>query len=151
LGLIRIGAIPMPSPNQLTARDVRYRLERSGSGAIVTDEAGAAKVEELEAPPPPRLGWGMQALGGRRDGRPDRERRMEEVGDGDPPADPTAAEDPMLFFFTSGTVSYPKMVVHAQSYTLGHIRTARFWHDLRPGDVHWTIADTGWAKAAWGS
>ena len=28
--------------------------------------------------------------------------------------------------------------------------TARFWHDLRPGDRHWTVADTGWAKAAWG-
>ena len=28
--------------------------------------------------------------------------------------------------------------------------TARFWHDLRPGDLHWTVTDTGWAKAAWG-
>ena len=22
--------------------------------------------------------------------------------------------------------------------------------DLKPGDVHWTVSDTGWAKAAWG-
>ena len=42
------------------------------------------------------------------------------------------------------------MVQHSQSYALGHIGTARFWHDLRPGDLHWTVTDTGWAKAAWG-
>jgi acetyl-CoA synthetase len=56
----------------------------------------------------------------------------------------------MILFFTSGTVSYPKMVVQPMSYGLGHVATARFWHDLRPGDRHWTVTDTGWAKAAWG-
>jgi acetyl-CoA synthetase len=57
----------------------------------------------------------------------------------------------MLVYFTSGTVGHPKMVQLPQSYALGHIRTARFWQDLRPGDRHWTISDTGWAKAAYGS
>jgi acetyl-CoA synthetase len=38
------------------------------------------------------------------------------------------------------------MVQHRQSYGLGHVGTARFWYDLRAGDVHWTITDTGWAK-----
>jgi acetyl-CoA synthetase len=57
----------------------------------------------------------------------------------------------MLLYFTSGTVSYPKMVIQAQQYALGHVGTARFWHDLREGDRHWTVTDTGWAKAAWGS
>ena len=71
-------------------------------------------------------------------------------GDGETPADPTSHDDPLLLYFTSGTVSYPKMVQHAHSYALGHIGTARFWHDLRPGDLHWTVTDTGWAKAAWG-
>lgn len=42
------------------------------------------------------------------------------------------------------------MVRHRQDYALGHVATARFWHDLRAGDLHWTITDTGWAKAAWG-
>ena len=56
----------------------------------------------------------------------------------------------MILFFTSGTVSYAKMVLHTQDYGLGHVSTARFWHDLRPGDRHWTVTDTGWAKAAWG-
>jgi acyl-coenzyme A synthetase/AMP-(fatty) acid ligase len=54
-------------------------------------------------------------------------------------------------YFTSGTVSYPKMVLHTQaSYGIGHVVTARYWQDLKPGDLHWTVSDTGWAKAAWG-
>jgi acyl-coenzyme A synthetase/AMP-(fatty) acid ligase len=75
---------------------------------------------------------------------------LDAAGDGETPADPTAAADPMFVFFTSGTVSYPKMVRQPCAYGLGHVPTARFWHDLRRGDRHWTVSDTGWAKAAWG-
>jgi acyl-coenzyme A synthetase/AMP-(fatty) acid ligase len=64
---------------------------------------------------------------------------------------PTRADDPLLIYFTSGTVAYPKMVLHTHaSYGIGHEITARFWHDLGPDDLHWTVSDTGWAKAAWG-
>jgi acetyl-CoA synthetase len=72
------------------------------------------------------------------------------AGDGPVPANVTHRDDPLLLYFTSGTVSHPKMVEHSHSYGLGHVGTARFWHDLRPGDLHWTVTDTGWAKAAWG-
>jgi acetyl-CoA synthetase len=75
---------------------------------------------------------------------------MEQAGDGERPHDPTERDDPLLIYFTSGTVSHPKMVLHTQTYALGLVGTARFWHDLRPGDRHWTVTDTGWGKAAWG-
>jgi acetyl-CoA synthetase len=66
------------------------------------------------------------------------------------PDAPTSRDDPLLLYFTSGTVSYPKMVLHTASHWIGHVATARYWHDLRPGDRHWTVTDTGWAKAGWG-
>jgi hypothetical protein len=48
-------------------------------------------------------------------------------------------------------VAYPKMVLHTQaSLGIGHQITARFWQDLKPSDLHWTLSDFGWAKAAWG-
>jgi len=59
-------------------------------------------------------------------------------------------DDIMLLYFTSGTTGMPKMVRLDYSYPLGHISTAKFWHQVIPGGLHLTVADTGWAKAAWG-
>lgn len=68
-----------------------------------------------------------------------------------PAAQPTRASDPLLLYFTSGTVAHPRMVLHTQaSLGIGHQVTARFWQDLKPTDLHWTVSDFGWAKAAWG-
>jgi acetyl-CoA synthetase len=58
--------------------------------------------------------------------------------------------DIMLLYFTSGTTGMPKMVQHNFTYPLGHIVTAKYWHKDRPDGLHLTVADTGWAKAAWG-
>jgi acyl-coenzyme A synthetase/AMP-(fatty) acid ligase len=150
LGAIRIGAIPMPGTNLLTGKDIEYRIQRAHAVAAITDSEGAAKVDSVagnlstlqhrivvgEAPSD---GWTPFD-------------RLVSTGLADlTPADPTASSDPMLLYFTSGTVSYPKMVMHSQaSYGIGHTITARYWQDLREGDVHWTVSDMGWAKAAWG-
>jgi acetyl-CoA synthetase len=44
----------------------------------------------------------------------------------------------------------PKMVLHTYGYPLGHILTAKYWQNVRKNGLHLTVADTGWAKAAWG-
>ncbi|HCP22766.1 MAG TPA: acyl-CoA synthetase, partial [Dehalococcoidia bacterium] len=65
--------------------------------------------------------------------------------------EPTRSDDPLLIYFTSGTVGYPKMVLHTQaSCAIGHIISAKYWHDLKDTDLIWTLSDTGWAKAAYG-
>ena len=145
LGAMRIGAIPMPGPNLLTPKDIAYRFDQTGARAAITDPAGAEKVDAAIPGLATRL-----CVGGAPDGWLSLEQRCRAVGDGETPQDPTDRDDPLLLYFTSGTVAYPKMVQHSQSYALGHVGTARFWHDLRPGDLHWTVTDTGWAKAAWG-
>ncbi|MDR0502170.1 MAG: AMP-binding protein [Treponema sp.] len=61
-----------------------------------------------------------------------------------------ANSDIMLLYFTSGTTGMPKMVRHDFAYPLGHIATAKYWHQVTPDGLHLTVADTGWAKAAWG-
>jgi len=149
LGAIRLGAVVMPGTNQLTGRDIAYRIKAAGAVAAITDGAGAEKMDGWDEDLPTlrtRIAWNA----GGRDGWADLDAALDAAGDGPVPESPTAAADPMILFFTSGTVSYPKMVLHPQSYGLGHVSTARFWHDLRPGDRHWTVTDTGWAKAAWG-
>ncbi len=145
LGAMRIGAIPMPGPNLLMPNDIAYRLEQTGATVAITDEAGAAKVDAAAPNLRTRLCVGAAPAGWLSFSE-----RCAAAGDGNTPTDPTGRDDPLLLYFTSGTVSHPKMVEHSHAYALGHIGTARFWQDLRPGDLHWTVTDTGWAKAAWG-
>jgi acyl-coenzyme A synthetase/AMP-(fatty) acid ligase len=145
LGAMRIGAVPMPGPNLLTPKDIADRLTRGEARAAITDLAGAEKVDATGIAL--RAKW---CVGGASDGWSDFGAACERAGDGPTPEDPTGRDDPLLLYFTSGTVSAAKMVQHRQHYGLGHVATARFWHDLRPGDWHWTVTDTGWAKAAWG-
>jgi acyl-coenzyme A synthetase/AMP-(fatty) acid ligase len=156
LGCIKLGAVPMPGTTLLTARDIAYRLERAGATAAVTDAEGVSKVDVAAEPlglePLERLwvgdpeagdavpqGWSSWVSG------------LEEASERPPDVEPTRADDPLLIYFTSGTVAYPKMVLHTQaSLGIGHQITARFWQDLKPTDLHWTLSDFGWAKAAWG-
>jgi acetyl-CoA synthetase len=151
LGAIRIGAVPMPAPNLLTSHDLEYRMVSAGAVAAITDGPGVAKVDAIRG----AVGTLRELIcwGGEHEGDArwrDYDALLAEAGDGEVDAEPTLRDDPMLIYFTSGTVSYPKMVLHTQAYGLAHVGTARFWHDLRPGDRHWTVSDTGWAKAAYG-
>ncbi len=150
LGAMRVGIVPLPTPNLLTTHDLAYRLRASGARVVITDPAGAEKIDAIDddkATLDHRIiaGGGRQGWLGYGELKRDGATARPEL-----PTDPTAADEDLLIYFTSGTVSEPKMVLHRQEYGLGHVATARFWHDLRAGDRHWTVSDTGWAKAAWG-
>lgn len=62
----------------------------------------------------------------------------------------TTSSDPMLMYFSSGTSGNPKMVLHDRAYAVAHLITSKHWHQVDPDGLHFTIADTGWAKAVWG-
>lgn len=148
LGCIRLGAIPMPGTMQLTARDIAYRIQRADASVVVTDDDGFEAVATA-------LGEcrtvNAKIIVGETNGGWISYRDAILIKRASSIVEDTASDDPMLIYFTSGTESYPKMVLHTQaSYGIGHEITARFWHDLRESDVHWTVSDTGWAKAAWG-
>jgi acyl-coenzyme A synthetase/AMP-(fatty) acid ligase len=155
LGCIKLGAVPMPATTLLTPRDVAYRVNQSEASVAVVDGEGVAKVDQVAGECPSLRHRIRVADGGSR----------EEAGEGwaswaeglaareptPPEVEPTRSDDPVMLYFTSGTVAYPKMVLHTQaSLGIGHQITARFWQDLKPTDLHWTLSDFGWAKAAWG-
>ncbi len=150
LGMFRAGVVAMPATTQLTARDVASRVARSEASLAVVDEAGAALLAEV-ADDCPALRH-VLVVGDPPDGRFLRlADLMARASDAPPAPRATRREDPLLVYFTSGTVAEPKMVLHTHaSYGAGHDVTARFWQDLTPDDLHWTVSDTGWAKAAWG-
>ena len=144
LGLIRLGAVPIPGTPLLTAKDVAYRLAVAEVGAVIMDAPNADKVHEGFA--------GKRFIVGS-----DRENwvRLEEGLAAAPEATgyvPTRAADPGIIYFTSGTSGQAKMVLHTHaSYGLGHTITGKYWLDLSPGDMVWALADNGWGKTAWSS
>ena len=61
----------------------------------------------------------------------------------------TLPDDPMQLYFTSGTTSKPKLVMHSHtSYPVGHLSTM-YWIGIQPGDVHCNLSSPGWAKHSW--
>jgi acyl-coenzyme A synthetase/AMP-(fatty) acid ligase len=149
LGCMKLGAVPMPGTTQLTGRDVEYRVNQAQVTVAITDADGAAKLDEVRDRCPTLSTF--VSVGGSADKWLSFEDGVASASDSAPDAEPTASDDPLLIYFTSGTVAYPKMVLHTQaSLGIGHEITARFWQDLKPDDLHWTVSDFGWAKAAWG-
>lgn len=147
LGIMKIGAISMPGTTLLTPKDVAYRLQSAEAKAVITDEEGAAKVEQV-ADECPSLQLKI-LLGGEREGWVSYTRVVASASAA-LKREATRSDDPMMIYFTSGTVGYPKMVLHTHvSYSVGHIVTGKYWLNLSPTDLHWNLSDTGWAKAAY--
>jgi acetyl-CoA synthetase/medium-chain acyl-CoA synthetase len=142
---LRAGIVVAPGTTQLSAQDLGYRARTARAAAIVTNAACAEKAERADPSPPLRV-----LVGASRPGWTEYESLVASGSDAFETVD-TGADDDALYYFTSGTTGYPKMTVHRHAYPLGHEATGRYWIDLHPGDLHWNISDTGWAKAAWSS
>ena len=147
VAIMKIGAIPIPGTVLLTPKDYAYRLNLAKARAVIVDSANAVKVDAVRDQCP-TLEHGI-ILGGARPGWVDYDTVMATAGESYTPV-ATRSHDPAIIYFTSGTTGGPKMVLHTQaSFPLAHVITGKYWLDLRPDDVHWNLADTGWAKAAY--
>ena len=145
---LRMGAVISPGTTQLSAQDIAYRVDASKATCVVTDAANAAKVDQVLAQCPSLK---VRVLvDGAREGWLDYHGALAVQSPEFDTVD-SAAADPAMCYFTSGTTGYPKMCLHAHSYGLAHQTTGKYWLDLTPDDLHWNCSDTGWAKAAWSS
>ena len=151
LGLHKLGAIAIPAPNQLLEKDFRYRFEAGNIKAILcTADGGVADEAEAAATNSLRLEHKI-LVGGKREGWHSFDEEYSIFSSHYARAeDAPSGDDPMLMFFTSGTSGYPKIAAHNYKYPLGHFITAKYWHQVNPEGLHFTISDTGWAKAMWG-
>jgi len=142
LACIKLGAVLIPCSSLLTPTDLGDRMQRGEVKHVIVGAANAAKFSALAgsytricvgAAPPGWLDF-------------DATLRAEATFSADAP---TRATDPLLLYFTSGTTSKAKLVLHThESYPVGHLSTM-YWIGLRPGDIHLNISSPGWAKHAW--
>ncbi len=150
MGMIKLGVIPMPTSVLVTSEDVRLRINQSEAVLAITTLEYVTKVAEVQHECP-SLQYGI-VVGGKCHGWLEYEEAMNSASAklDQKTVGKTKSSDPLLIFFTSGTESYPKMVLHTHAYPLAHIVTAKYVDDLRPTDLHMAVADTGWAKTAFG-
>ncbi len=162
LSAMRTGTILLPGTTLLTASDIANRIVKSEADCIIGDVDVATKVE-AETHPAHLKHKILVSTGDRVD---EQARLVSSCGwiplselvsqNASQAANlapvETKSSDIMQIFFTSGTTGAPKMVPHTQgSYGYCHWVTGKYWLDLTPSDLHWNIADTGWAKSAWSS
>ena len=142
LASIKIGAVVIPATTLLARDDLLDRFERGGVKHVVVGAEDSGKFDDLPGD------YSRFVVGGPVSGWISYEAAYDASPEFTADA-PTAANEPLLLYFTSGTTTKPKLVEHShQSYPVGHLSTM-YWIGLKPGDVHLNISSAGWAKHAW--
>ncbi len=150
VALHRIGAVLIPASCQLTAKDIRYRVNAAQVQMIIAFHDGWIVSQVERAVPDCKSLRYLALVAGKRKGWMDFSSVLENPV-GKFLADETlTVRDNMLIYFTSGTSGMPKMVVHDYSYPLGHLATACYWQNVQENGLHLTGVDSGWAKFGWG-
>ncbi|KRE09995.1 AMP-dependent synthetase [Bosea sp. Root381] len=144
LAAYKLGAIAVPLAALFGVDALAYRLADSGARALVTDDAGLAKVRQIAESLPElsllistggtegaALGWDELLAGASAD--------FSTVE--------TGPDDPALMIYTSGTTGNPKGALHGHRVLPGHLPGVQMPHEFmpRPGDLAWTPADWAWA------
>ena len=145
LAAYRMGAIALPLFTLFGPDAIEYRLNDSGAKAVISNEAGIAKLLSL--------GGALTAtpllvsIDDPLDGSVVRWQALLDRASPDHALVETAPDDPALIVYTSGTTGNPKGVLHAHRMLIGHLPGVELPHDFfpQPGDRMWTPADWAWA------
>ena len=149
IALHKLGAVMIPATHMLTVSDLVYRLKTSKVKAVIcttqNEVPGKVKAALRTAEMTAKL-WCVQGDSEGFENLTAASSHAEAAFD----RLDTLATDPMVLYFTSGTTGNPKGVIHEHSYPLAHIVTAKYWQQAEDNGLHFTVAETGWAKASWG-
>ena len=144
IAIYKLGAVALPLASLFGVHALLYRLNDSGTRALICDAPGLAKIREIDG----RLQelQTILCLDGGHDGAEDFFEALAAETEDFMPVD-TFADDPCLMIYTSGTTGLAKGALHAHRVLLGHLPGVQMPHNdfPQPGDLMWTPADWAWA------
>ena len=147
----KLGVVIIPATYLLTVKDIAYRCNNADVKALfaINEDEVIDYINEAE-PKCSTLEYKFTI--GEREGYIDLDTEMMKYSDVLELTDEErpALHDTMMVYFTSGTTGQPKMVMHDFKYPLGHIMTAYYWQAVVDDGIHFTMAESGWAKFSWG-
>ncbi|MBQ8357795.1 MAG: AMP-binding protein [Clostridia bacterium] len=149
VALHKLGATMIPATHMLTVKDLEYRIKAAGVQGIVCTPQNEVPRKIREAVKSTGTVCKLWCVQAEEEGFANLTRQMAAAEDRIK-RQQTLVTDPMLLYFTSGTTGQPKGVIHDFSYPLAHIVTAKYWQQAEEDGLHFTVAETGWAKASWG-
>ncbi len=159
IALHKLGAVAIPTSHMVSVKDIAERIRMAGAKAVICvnsdDICDKVKAAVKQAGTISFDGKGDNrqivqiVVGDKYEDALSFDERMDKASEKLCRVD-TNVHDDMLYYFTSGTNGAPKAVIHDFSYPLAHIYTAKNWHGVLDNGLHLTVADSGWAKSAWG-
>jgi len=141
IGGVKIGAVPIPSSVMFRASEVEYRVNDSGSKAVITVSEFAQEVREIKDKCPTlehiiivdRAGEGEISY---QDLMNDASDKLE--------LEDTTKEDMAFFCYTSGTTGSPKGAVHLHRWVAGNDPSVLYWQNGKSDDIIAHTGDLSW-------
>ena len=149
LALHKLGAVAVPCSNQLKGKDIAFRLERAKIRNIIITNNKFVNENVVAASKAVDSKINFFSVNGAIEGFYDFDEEIKNASSTFEKINNQSTDD-LLMYFTSGTTSQPKGAMHNHLYPLGHIVTAKFWQNVTPDGIHFTVSDSGWGKAVWG-
>jgi len=141
IGGVKVGAVPIPSSVMFRSHEVEYRINDSGSKAVITTSKYVKAVQEIKNKCPTlehiivvdKAESSELSYTGLMDDASE-ELILED----------TSRDDMAFFCYTSGTTGNPKGAVHQHRWVPGNDPSVLYWQNAKSDDIIGHTGDLSW-------
>lgn len=141
IGGVKIGAVPIPSSVMFRSHEVEYRINDSGSKAVITTAKYADEVRKIKdkCPSLKHIIIVDNPIAGDLSYKDLMNSASEELV-----LEKTKNDDMAFFCYTSGTTGNPKGAVHLHRWAIGNDPSALYWQNAKENDIIGHTGDLSW-------